>query len=130
MLLQAAVNEVLGGYFTDHWRITDQSWPFTRIFNLASNRPLTTINDQNHDQSHNQSTNWPGYWSRLCQRFKKRKYESLLRLLKNLRITDYRDAKLASICAWWRRKVRLQNQYVNKQINIVTIFVSTIILKL
>ena len=41
----------VGGYFTDRdWNITDQSWPFTRIFNLASN-PRTTINVQNHDQS-------------------------------------------------------------------------------
>ena len=51
MSLQDAIDEVFGDYFTDRdWNITDQSWPFTRIFNLASN-PRTTINVQNHDQS-------------------------------------------------------------------------------
>ena len=32
--------------------------------------------------------------------FKKQKGESLPRLLKNLQRTDYRDTKLAFICAW------------------------------
>ena len=54
--LQNAVDKVFGGYFTDrNWRITDQSWPLTPIFNLASNRPRTTIYDQSHNQSINQS---------------------------------------------------------------------------
>ena len=47
------------GLFTDrNWNITDQSWSFTRIFNLASN-PWTTINDQPLNQSVNGSiVNW------------------------------------------------------------------------
>ena len=43
--LQNAVDKVFGGYFTDRdWRITDQSWPLTPIFNLASNRSNRTTN--------------------------------------------------------------------------------------
>ena len=40
------------GYFTNRENVTNQSRPFTQIFNLASN-PLIT----NHNQSHNQLIN-------------------------------------------------------------------------
>ena len=47
--------------------------------------------------------------------------------MKNVRRTDYRDAKLAFICAGGAQRSNYKaNTNINKQINIVTMFVSRI----
>jgi len=89
--LQDAVNEVFGAILRIETEDHEVDCLHESLF-LKANRSRTTSNDQNHKQSIVQSI--VKYRSRLCQRFRKQKNESLPRLLTHLRRTVYRDAKL------------------------------------